>query len=444
MKKGDIVTVKIFDCAFGGLGVGKSAESGGCIIFVKWTVPGDIARARIIKIKKNLIEAKLEKILEPSSSRIRPRCRHFGSCGGCSLQMVPYEKQLEIKQKMVVDALERIGAIEGIPLKPILGCASPWHYRNKMEYSFSQNAALDAIIGLHEAGRFDRVFDLEECFLQSPLSVEIARAVAEFARAHGIGGELKTLTVREGKNTGEVLVNLGTSGGHFAEEDDFRAFVLEKFPRVSSLYRTAVRVQKGHRTALEEIHLAGKKTLTERLSVGAHTLHFDILPQAFFQPNTLQAETLYECILNAFDGPHRDVLDLFCGTGAIGMFFAAAGARVTGIDVNSAAIENARANAARNSLSNINFVCQNLSSPFHSHTPSLLITDPPRAGIEPPLLKKILALLPLRWIYVSCNPTTLARDLKIACAAGYRMQSVTPVDMFPQTYHVETVCALTL
>lgn len=485
-KKGDLVTLEITDLAFGGAGVGKISDTGyqaafagdsrgvsqtvseaaNFVIFVEATVPGDIVSARFTKIKKQYGQARLEKILKPSSKRTTPRCKHFGVCGGCSLQFLSYEDQLRWKEKMVTDALMRLGGFSNLPLAPIIGCENPWFYRNKMEYTFGQGG----IIGLHPKKNFRDVFDLQECFLQSPLSVKIAHGVAAWTAQNNLQQEfLKNLVVREGKNTGETLLNLITSADDDAWDSKFADFIGQQFPEVTSLYRTAVLVQKNRRTMIKEYLLKGKPVLMESLTVtvehatgeqvpraqNAHgktansiTLAFDILPQAFFQTNTKQAEVLYRKIL-AFAEPNTsdEVLDLFCGTGTIGMFFAKRGAKkVTGVEINPSAIESARGNAQKNNLSNIEFYCSDIEAIFsqgqEEKTASLLITDPPRAGIFPRALEKILEQRFPKWIYVSCNPTTLARDLKIASENGYKLQKIQPVDMFPQTYHIEAIALL--
>lgn len=454
-KNGNIIEISISDLAFGGVGVGKIGDF---VVFVDGVVPGDRVKARFTKIKRNFAEAKLEMLASPSPNRIAPRCKHFSVCGGCSLQFLSYENQLKWKEKMVADALRQIGGFRDLRVERIIGCEDPWFYRNKIEYNFGPGPNGKVILGFRPAKKYDEIFDLEECFLQSPSSVEIALAVEKWAQELGIPafhprtneGILKNLAVREGKNTGECMLNLIINGRDFPLERSFAKFIAKKFPQITSLYRTGVTVQKGHRTIIEEFHLAGKKTLTEILRVKPYELKFEILPQAFFQTNTRQAEVLYGKILE-FAGPQTSdaVLDLFCGTGTIGMFFAKFGAKVIGVDNNESAITNARENAHLNNIFNIDFQCHDVNKLLNATArystllhATLLITDPPRAGIAQKSLEKILELKIPKWIYVSCNPTTLARDLKIACKAGYRIKKIQPVDMFPQTYHVETICLL--
>lgn len=465
LKRGDAIELTIHDLAFGGAGVGRiMREDREYVVFVEGTVPGDRVIARWTKIKSQFGEARLEKIVAPSPQRIAARCPHFGVCGGCSLQMLPYNAQLEWKQKMVEDALLRIGGFKDTAVEPIIGCSSPWYYRNKMEYSFGQDFGKDTL-GLHPKNSFAHVFDLQECYLQSPESVAIVTAMREWTRknelaafdprrGHHGGGILRSIYIREGKTTGERMINIVTAGRDFPQEESFKKLIAEKFPGVTSLYRTAVTIQKGFRTVVDEFHLAGKKTLTENLTVEYNgepqTLTFHVLPQAFFQPNTLQAQLLYKTVLEfAAPGSNERVVDLFCGTGTIGMFFARSGAQVFGVELNASAVENARANAMHNNLMNIEFSCGDafkVLAERNDVTPSIIVTDPPRAGIDAHTLEKIASLGAQKWVYVSCNPSTLARDLGIVCGGKtpqYQLEKVQPVDMFPHTFHVETVCRLT-
>lgn len=480
LKKGQSVEILIADLAFGGAGVGKMASDDGTamdapegrsnavaelplglfVVFVEGVIPGDTAEVRVTKIKKQYAEADLVKIIKPSPSRIAPKCKHFGLCGGCSLQFLSYEDQLKWKEKVVKDSLQKIGGFKDVEVSTIIGCKDPQFYRNKMEYSFgTEQLGGPLALGLHPKKNYRAVFNLEECILQSPVSVELVAAGRKWAIDLGISpydtrtssGVLKNLIVREGKNTGELMVNLVTNGKDFSQEKAFAEFIKANFQAVTSLYRTAVTIKKGFRTVVEEFHLYGKKNLTETLSVKPKnardqvTLTFEILPQAFFQPNTKQAEILYEKVLEFAQPTDNDtVLDLFCGTGTIGMFFAKLSSSVIGVELNASAVENAKSNASKNSINNIDFICADVDKFLEKSQlkGDILITDPPRAGIANKSLEKLLKLRTQKWVYVSCNPTTLARDLKIICADGYKLERVQPVDMFPHTYHVETVCLL--
>ncbi len=465
-SKGLIVQVKIKDIAFGGNAVGNlygdefnSDELSKLVVFVEGgALIGEIVEVSLTRIKKSFLEARLVNIIEASLERTTPRCKHYSVCGGCSLQHVPYESQLAIKDRFVRDALTKIGGFERDYIEsikqPIIGCESPWYYRNKSEFTFEDEAA-----GFHPSANYKQVFNVEECFLQSELAIEILDAVRTWAKEKNVStyswkthdGFIKNLVVREGKNTGDVLVNLITTTDSPHYDADFTSMIQSKFKQITSIYRTAVLVKRGFKTVTEEKHLFGKKVLTEKLIVNGKSLEFDILPHAFFQTNSKQAERLYETTV-AFAQPESNdhVLDLFCGTGTIGMFCALTGCKVTGIDVSDSAIINAKKNAEHNCMKNIEFHVGDTGKQISklnevAKSATVLITDPPRSGIDPKTLEKLIALNISRWVYVSCNPATLARDLKIIVNSQlsngkkYKLTKVQPVDMFPQTFHVETV-----
>lgn len=465
LTKNEIIKLSITNLAFGGKGVAKIKTGLGeyFVIFVENAIPGDIVAVKIAKIKKNYAEGIIETIISPSSDRIKPRCKHFGICGGCSLQHLPYEQQLQWKQNFVADCFAKIGGFENVAIEPIMGCENPWFYRNKMEYSFGEQNEQKIALGLHPRQNYREVFDMEECFLESEISQKIFLAVKKWTQEKRLSsfnprknsGLLRNLIIREGKNTNRIMMNIVTVGEEYFLEQEFAQFMRQSFPNVTSIYRTSVKIQKGHRTELKETLLYGEKTLQETLTVPVSadksiTLIFDILPQAFFQPNTSQAQILYGKILEfSTPQPQDTVLDLFCGTGAIGMFFAQCVSSVIGVELNPSAIETAAGNATNNSILNIKFLCADIFKFLHSlpstlhPLPSILITDPPRSGIAKKALDKIIALKIPKWIYVSCNPATLSRDLKNICASGYKLEKIQPIDMFPQTFHVEIVCFLT-
>jgi 23S rRNA (uracil1939-C5)-methyltransferase len=463
-KKGDLVELTISDLAFGGAGVAKIE---GYAVFVEGTIPGDKVSARLTRVKSQFGEAVVVSMSTPSPMRISARCKHFGVCGGCALQSLKYEDQLKLKEKFIYDAITRIGGFRDAKIEPIIGCESPWFYRNKMDYSFAadnRDGSTGDKLGLHYKTSFKNVFDLEECFLQSELSVEILHATKKWAKEKewpffktfsydsSLSG-LRNLVIRDGKNTGEVMVNLIASGVRQMEKterlkNEFRDFITTSFPKITSVYLTEVIVQKGHRTVTREHLLSGKAAITETLNVANTKLHFDIHPQAFFQTNSKQTELLYGKILELADArPEDRVADLFCGTGTIGMFFAANGCETIGIELNASAIENAKKNAETNGIKNIKFLCGDvakyLANDSETSKATIIITDPPRAGMTPTSLEKIIAFRAPKWVYVSCNPTTLSRDLQAICASGYKLRKIQPVDMFPHTYHVETICLLT-
>lgn len=498
------LTVKISDLAFGGQGVSRISHEGSeFVIFVDQGVPGDTAEIFLTKIKKNYAEGRITRRVEDSKLRVPARCKHFGVCGGCQWQFLKYEDQLRFKEKQVLDALTRIGGLVDIPLLPILESPSPWFYRNKMEYSFAggtygsttssvslrgalaplpfgdsardpqdpRSVAHPLMLGLHPKNRYAEVFDLEECYLQSQFAVQMVLWMKEWANKHKLSaydprrnkGLLRNFVIREARSTGESMVDLVTSHEPFQLTTQLEKDILKAFPNITSLYHTAVIIKKGFRTVVSEKLLAGKPALTEIVRIASKASHyqmegsfldgdsllsliFDIRPQAFFQPNSKAAEVLLGLLLSLARPRTDDVVyDLYCGTGLIGMFFAKLVKKVYGIELNESALESARENAKKNGLTNIEFLCGDVGKTIEKipEKPTLVVVDPPRAGLTLKALEHILELSPPKILYVSCNPATLARDLKILLENVYTLKAVQPIDLFPQTYHIETLCLLT-
>jgi len=449
-KKGSDITLKIDSLVYGGNGIGQVE---GFKVFVEGVAPGDTVSARMGKVRSSYGEAKLLRVLEPSSRRIQARCKHFDVCGGCKWQFLEYEDQCEVKEQQVKDALARIGGLSEDLVEPLIRNLTPWFYRNKMELSFGTSPEGKVMLGFYPPGFHFEVFDVQECFLQSELMVEIVKKVRDFANERGVSvynshtheGLLKTLTVREGKNTGEVMVILTTSTSLFDHKDGFAA-LFEGDSRVTSLYWNTVYQVPGHPTWIEENLLWGKEALTETLILeNGQELQFDILPQAFFQTNTKQAEVLYSKVVELAGLTGKEVVfDLYCGTGTIGLFCAHKAAKVYGIEVNESAVESARGNALKNGIKNVSFLLGGVEQRLGELTekPDVLIVDPPRAGLEGDTVAQCAEFGAEKIVYVSCNPSTLARDLKLFAERGYTTKSVQPVDMFPQTHHVECVALL--
>lgn len=448
LKKGELISIEITKIAFGSAGIGHYDEK---VVFVENTVPGDKITAKLTRIKTSFLEAKLEELVEPSPLRIKPKCKHFNECGGCSLQYLDYKDQLKFKESQVKEALEHLGRFTNPPVKKIIGCENHWYYRNKMEFSFSMNKTDKIYLGLHPKGyRYD-VFDLEECYLENEDIGKIIRLVQDFAREknlnaynfHENAGLLRTLTVREGKRTGERLIILTTSHEDFPYKDEFIELLKDY---ATSIYITKHIAQKGSKTIFEAKNVYGKPYLTEELHISNdQKLTFHILPDAFFQPNTLQAELLYNQVLTLGEVTEQDtVYDLFCGTGTIGLFCAHKSKQVFGVDINKNAIENAKQNTLQNNITNTKYIAGDAFEIIKNRqdNPDVIIVDPPRAGLGEKLCNHLLELNTKRLIYVSCNPATLSRDLKILCEKKYRLTLAQPVDMFPHTYHIETICKL--
>jgi len=507
LRKGDIIELHIESLAFGGEGVAR-VQSGEkpLVVFVEDVVPGDKVEVKIGTKKKNFARGLLQKIVEPSPDRVQPRCVHFGSsfenrggeilkgCGGCVWQFLDVQKQREIKEQQVREALKRIGGLEENVVLPILG-GEPWFYRNKMEFSFgrnlkgaSDNSASgeemevgaraqhtsaqekgDITLGLHVKRRHYDVIELRECFLLEPFAGELVKFVGaffqNFEKEHGFDEELvlKSFTVRVGKNTGEVMMILAAENGEENFMSQFskalQTFCLSTKIPLTSLYFLHLSNHKGEPNRVREELVFGKPTIQEALRLADGTaLHFEISPQAFFQPNTAMAQVLYAKTLEAAGLTGKEtVFDLYCGTGTIGLFCASKAAKVYGVELNASAVANARANAKLNGITNAEFlvgdvqqILPTLKDAMESEIPGLkkatadrapdvVLVDPPRNGLAPKVVESIVEFGPKRIVYVSCNPTSLARDAALFQQSRYRLLSVQPVDQFPQTYHIECV-----
>lgn len=451
MKKGQEISLEIESLVFGGRGI---SEFEGKKVFVDGVAPGDKVTARVTRVKSKYAEAVLVAITEKSPMRVDARCKHFETCGGCKWQFLPYEEQCKIKEQQVKDAVSRIGGLSGDLVGQIIPNADPWFYRNKMELSFGVDSENTAMLGFYPPGFHFEVFDLEECFLQSTTLAEIAGKVRDFINDSAIPvfnketheGFVKNLIIREGKNTDEIMVILVTGAGDFAEKDAFCDLFDEK---VTSIYWIKVFQEKGRKTWSEEELLYGKECLTEVLHLpGGRKLEFDILPQAFFQTNTKQAEILYSKVVEAAGLTGEEVVfDLYCGTGTIGLFCSDRAEKVVGVELNPSAVESAISNAKKNGILNAVFFTGSVDAVLandgkHFDKPDVVIFDPPRSGLGEKVVAQAADFRPGKIVYVSCNPTTLARDLAQFAELGYETKSITPVDMFPQTAHVECVAVL--
>ncbi len=450
MKIGDRLELTLENLALGGEAVAR-AEEGGMVVFVKDGIPGDRVVAEIIKRKKQFGTAKIVELLEPSSLRIAPRCEYFGRCGGCKWQHLSYENQLKFKEQQVVESFQHIARIKEVPIQPILGTDSPWFYRNKMEFSFGHEEDGRLVLGQHYPGRWDKLLDIENCYLQSDASVKIFNLCRDFAIKQdfkAFSGEteqglLRHVIVREGKQTGQYMVNIVTSGEYFPQTDRFVRYLLAGFPMITSLVQTINRNKGQSSQGQEEILLFGEPTISETIN----GLSFEISAKSFFQTNTFQTERLYQIVQRMAEQSQGGVaVDLYCGTGSIALHLARHAKHVYGVELVEDAVLNARKNAERNDITNVSFHCGETQKVFPTldmETPELIVIDPPRPGLSPKVIKAIIAAAPRQVIYVSCNPATLARDVAAFTDGGYDIREVQPVDMFPHTYHIETVVNLT-
>lgn len=470
LRRGHEYTMTADAAAFEG---GCVARFEGMAVFISGCVPGDTVRVLVTKTKKRFAEARTVEVLAPSPTRVAPPCSYFGTCGGCKWQNLAYAEQLKWKRQHVVDAFERIGGLESLDVRMTIANAEEYWYRNKMEFSFGDQRWLTEeeiasgrefkrgfALGLHVPGRFDRVLDVDHCWLQSELSNRILNATRAFAldnelsiyntRSHT--GLLRHLVVRQSRATRETMIVLVTSDDATETIDRYTRFIRVEVPEVTTIIQGINRKKAQIAFSEETRVLYGPGTITERVAGN----DFTISPFSFFQTNSQQAERLYEQALEAAGIGVDDVVwDLYCGAGTITLAAARMARQAVGIELNPVSIDDARANAAHNDVGNVEFIAGDLknvleelrlaeagrSVEHHLVRPDVVITDPPRAGMHEDVVRRLLELAPARIAYVSCNPATQARDFAIL-ADSYDVEYVQPVDMFPQTYHVETVARL--
>ena len=447
VRRDDEIELDVDSLAYGGNGV---ARLNGFVVFVRRGLPGDRVRARVTKVKRGFAEALTTEVLEPSPQRVDAPCWHYPACGGCRFQDLDYAVQAAAKEAQVRDALVRIGGFSEPPLEPIVPADSPFHYRNKMEYSFTQTPS-GAALGFHKAGRWDEVLEIEKCWLTTDLGNALRNAVRDWAREEGLEaydqeeqkGYLRHLVVREGRNTGQLLVMLVTAKGEKFETGYF-VEVLRRFPEVRSIH-WAVNDGVAEVTNLPSRLLWGEDAIEEEI-LG---LRFRIRPNAFLQTNTAMCEVLYRLAVEyAGLTGEETVYDLYCGTGTIGLAMARNALTVWGVEISEEAVACALENADLNGIGNAAFFAGNVGQSIEeladrAGPADVVVVDPPRAGLAGKALKRTGELGAKRIVYVSCNPTTLASDLKVLRDDyGYALLRVRPVDMFPHTPHVETVALL--
>jgi 23S rRNA (uracil1939-C5)-methyltransferase len=444
VQKGQELELTVDSLAYGGNGV---ARLDGFVVFVRRGLPGDTVRARVTKVKRNHAEALAIELISPGSERVDAPCAHYPACGGCRFQDLAYEAQTAAKESQVRDALVRLGGIAEPPLEPLLPAESVFHYRNKLEYSFAQYED-GPTLGFHRAGRWDEVLEVEECWLTTDLGNAIRNAVRDWAREEGLeaydqetqSGYLRHLVVREGRNTGQALIQLVTAPGERFETGYF-VEVLRRFPEVRSIH-WAINDTPAEVTNLPTRLLWGEDWIEEELC----GLRVRVRPNVFLQTNTAMAEKLY-ALAGDYAGltGAETVWDLYCGIGTIGLTMAPRALTVWGIEVSEESVACALENADLNGIANVAFFAGNVGQVVHelrdrSGDPDVVVVDPPRAGLAGKALRRLGEVAAGRVVYVSCNPTTLASDLKTLRADyGYRLVKAKAVDMFPHTPHVECV-----
>ena len=481
MKKGDkLENIVVETMAAEGKCI---ARVDGLVLFLQGGAPGDTVEVEITKIKSNFLEGRVTTIQKLSPNRTQPFCQHFGTCGGCSWQHINYSTQLQYKQQQAIDNLERIGDLDLPPIKPIVASAKTDYYRNKLDYTFSANRwltkdeldvkkdipsspdgqrptdAFEPGLGYHIPRMYDKVFDVKQCYLQPDPSNSIRLLAKDVATKENIPffdlrkqiGFLRTLTIRTA-NTGETMIILQVTYDKMEWIEKILKAVTETFPQVTSANYIINGKKNDTFADLDVICWKGNPYITEKMQCadGAKNLQFRVGPKSFYQTNSDQAYELYKVAAQMADLKGDElVYDLYTGTGTIANFVAGQSKKVVGLEYVAAAIEDAKDNSKLNNITNTEFFAGDikdlLDDEFLSQhgRPDVIITDPPRAGMHEDVCKMLLKALPKRIVYVSCNPATQARDLKIL-AEKYTITDVQPIDMFPHTVHVENVVRLDL
>lgn len=465
-----INNVEIIDAGSEGMSIAKPEEK---VVFIPFGAPGDIVDIQVFKKKSNCFDGKIVNIVKESDKRVKPVCQHFGLCGGCKWQHLDYQWQLYYKQKQVKDNLDRIAKIEYPEITPILGCEKQYYYRNKVEYSFSNRKWLtDGApagtyteeqckgFGYHLPGLFDRVIDIEHCYLQAEPSNEIRLFIKEFTMAKGLSyhnvrahqGTMRNVIVRcNGK--GEFMVIIIINEENSIVRNELIPALSEKFPQIISIMLVINPKFNDTISDLPFECLKGDPYLIETMNsprIGFEDLSFRVGPVSFFQTNVYQAERLYKAAFDLADVCGDELMyDLYTGTGTIALYFSRFVKKVVGIEYVEEAIANARINAQINNIDNATFYAGDMAKVLddafivENGTPDIIVTDPPRAGMADKVIEQLKKIKAKKIIYISCNPATQARDLQLLNDL-YEVVAVQPVDMFPHTQHVENIASLKL
>jgi 23S rRNA (uracil1939-C5)-methyltransferase len=473
VKKGDIIELEIDKYAFEGKGITKiSREPGGeknYVIFVHGSYPDDKVRARITRIKKNYAEAVVESLISPSQRRIEARCRFFGICGGCKQQDLDYNAQIFFKQKQVEEIFNKLGGFKNFLIEPIIPSENIFFYRNKMEFSFAErkwrtkeelNSVKDSLndkeiaLGLHVPDIYDKVLDIDECFLQSEMSNEILNFTRNFFRdkkssAYSIRtheGYLRNLVLRKSFHTNDFMVNLVTLEDNPSLMSEYTQSLLMKFPGVTTVVNN-INLKKAA-IAVGDFEKVNSGSGYIYDCIGNYK--FRISANSFFQTNTLQAEKLYRTALQFAELSGNEIVyDLYSGAGTISIFISGHAKEVYGFENVESSVNDAEENKRINEIKNVHFIAADLYRSFllkvelkEIPKPSVVILDPPRSGMHTATVEDVIILVPERIVYVSCNPATQVRDIKLFADGGYKLVKIRPVDMFPHTYHIENVALL--
>jgi len=482
MKKGDILELEISKYASEGKGIAKinrskikpaqktedqNIEEENYVVFVHGSYPGDKVTAQLRKIKNSYAEAKAIEIISPSKHRVDPRCKFFGTCGGCKQQDLNYETQLKYKEELVKETFEHIGGLTDFKFESIIPSKNDFFYRNKMEFSFSDKRWLtkdeidsdeiidkDFALGLHIPKIFDKVLDIDECFLQSELSNEILNFTRMFFKDKNTTiystkthkGYLRHLVIRQSQNTDDLMVNLVTRTEDDALMNEYTNELLKAVPQITTIINNINLKKASVAIGDYEKVYCGTGFIYDK--IGNHK--FRISANSFFQTNTLQAENLYKTALDFAELKGDEIIfDLYSGAGTIAIYVSDKAKKIYGFESVKSALKDADKNAKINSVDNVEFIEANLYKSFlpivekkKIPNPDVIIIDPPRSGMHKNTVDDVIQLNPGKIVYVSCNPATQARDIKLMVEAGYKLMKMKPVDMFPHTYHIENVVVL--
>jgi len=478
-KKGDIVELQIEKYAFEGKGIAKVSknellgllEENGSeknyVVFVQGSYPGDTVKARLLKIKNSYAEALAISIISPSKDRVKANCKFFGTCGGCKQQDLNYETQAQYKQKQVEEIFNKLGGFSGFQLEPIIPSQNVYHYRNKMEFSFSDKRWLtkeeiagqetldrDFALGLHIPRIFDKVLDVDECFLQSEMSNKILNFTRDFFKKKNTSvystkthtGFLRNLVIRQSFHTNDLMVNLVTSEENDELINEYSDEMRKEIPDVTTVINNINKKFAAIAVGDYEKVIHGSGFIYDE--IGKHK--FRISANSFYQTNTLQAEKLYQTALEFAELKGNEIVyDLYSGAGTIAIYVSDEAKQLYAFESVESAIEDAYVNVELNKIENVKFFSADLYKSFlpivdkyNIPKPDVMIIDPPRSGMHPTTVNDVITLSPEKIVYVSCNPTTQVRDIKLMVEAGYKLIKIRPVDMFPHTFHIENVALL--
>ncbi len=477
MKKGDLIELNVEEYAFEGRGIakinkeeivpGSPQQQTKYIVFVDNAYPGDKVKAQIRKIKKSYAESIADEILSPSDFRIKARCKYFRVCGGCKQQDLEYRIQLDYKQKQVEDIFRKMGGFSNFTIEPIIPSGKIFYYRNKMEFSFSEKRWLtkeeiksgEAIdrnfaLGLHVPNVYDKVLDIDECFLQSKLSNKILNFTRGFFKIKNIPvyntkthqGYLRNLVIRESEHTEDLMINLVT----FYEDDqlfkEYSDAIVKNFPEVSTVVNNVNLRKAAVATGDFEKVFHGNGLIYDSID----KYKFRISANSFFQTNTLQAENLYKTVLEFAELKGDEIVyDLYSGAGTIAIFVSGFAQNVFAFESVESALKDAEENLKLNRIDNVKFILSDLYKTFlplvkdnNLSSPDVVVLDPPRSGMHKNTVEDVISLSPEKIVYVSCNPATQVRDIKLFAENGYKLIKIRPFDMFPHTFHIENVALL--